>query len=110
MLTFGQGENENGTCYTKLQATQLIKIISSSSSGRVFPSRHAKDMMKERNISMQDILWAFKYGKVLDPPEPNINTGDWKYKIVGNGIDIDNLSVVVTINEEKQHLIIITVF
>ncbi len=110
MLTLSQEDAEGKPRYTKLQATQLIRIIASSSSGRIFPSNHAKKMMGKRDISNQDILRAFKYGKVIDEPEPDIRTGEWKYKIVGNGIDIDNLSVVVTINEDEQYLIIITVF
>ena len=116
MLTFKKDKNKkknkkkkkDETSYTKFQATSLIKKIVKS--GFIRTTKHAKDRMKERDITNQDILWAFKYGKVIDEPEPDIKTGYWKYKIIGNAIDSDDLKITVVINEKENYLLVITVF
>ena len=108
MLTSNQGDGEREPQYTKLRATRLIKEISQK--GSIRTSGHAKKQMKLRNISTQDILWAFKHGKVFDEPEPHIKSGNWLYKIIGSGIDNASLEVVVDINEQENYLNIITAF
>ncbi len=111
MLTSGQGNIKgNKPSYTKSQAARLIRSISNDPAGSFRSTKHARDMMKDRKISTQDIRHVFKNGKVLDEPEIDIKTGNWKYRIIGNGIDNDNLTVVVVINNDENYLGIITVF
>ena len=108
MVTFDQGQGGSDAQYTKSQATRLIKKISKEGSTR--PSPHAKKQMKKRHISTQDILQAFKNGRIFDEPEPHIKTGNWLYKILGNGIDNSSLQVVVHINEKENYLLVISAY
>jgi len=107
MLTFEQADGSDKP-YTKLQATRLIKLISRN--GSVRPTKHSRQRMQERDISMQDILHAFSTGKVIADPELDIKTNRWKYNITGNGIDIKNITVATDIHEQENYLAIITVF
>ncbi len=96
--------------YHKSEATKLIKAITRSGGGRVRITKHSKVRMNERNITMQDILCAFRNGKVIDDSELDIGTNCWKYKMVGNGIDNNDLTITVTINAKEKYVVIITVF
>ena len=107
MLTLKQGNGGNKP-YTKSQATQLIKSIARN--GSVRPTKHSKQRMQERNITMQDVLSAFRNGRVINEPELDIRTNRWKYNITGNGIDAKNITVTTDINEKENFILIITVF
>lgn len=94
--------------YTKTEATRLIKVFSRN--GRVRNTGHAKKRMRERDITMQDVLCVFRNGSVLDDPELDIRTHLWKYNIIGNGIDVNDLSVTVGIDAKAKCITVITVF
>ncbi|HDZ61569.1 MAG TPA: DUF4258 domain-containing protein [Nitrospirae bacterium] len=94
--------------YTKAQATRLIKEFSRIGSVRL--TKHAKGNMAKRDITMQDVLCAFRNGKVIDNPELDINTNLWKYRFIGNGIDTDTLVVITVIDARTKCVTIITVF
>ncbi len=68
MLTLNQGKGGDKPPYTKTQATHVIKDISRDPKGSFRSTNHARDKMKELNISTQDIRHIFKNGKVLDEP------------------------------------------
>lgn len=94
--------------YNKSQATRLIKQFARI--GSIGNTGHAKKRMKERNISMQDILSVFRNGRVIKEPELDIRTNLWKYNIIGNGIDDNNLTVTTVIDAKAKRITIITVF
>lgn len=93
--------------YAKSEATRLIKGFSRL--GRVRNTRHAKKRMKERDITTQDVLCVFRNGRVLDNPTLDIRTNLWKYNIIGNGIDLNNLVVTVAIDSKAKSITVITV-
>ncbi len=107
MLT-SKKANRNGKPYTKSQATRLIKSIAQN--GSVRPTKHSRQRMKERGISMQDILCVFKNGRVFSDPELDIKTNRWKYNITGNGVDIKNITITTDINNKENYILVITVF
>ncbi|GBE05368.1 hypothetical protein BMS3Abin10_00993 [bacterium BMS3Abin10] len=94
--------------YTKSEATRLIKDFSRT--GRVRNTKHAKTSMKERDITMQDVLCVFRNGAVVDNPDLDIKTNLWKYNIIGNSIDLDNVVVTVAIDSKAKSITVITVF
>lgn len=65
--------------------------------------------MPERNFSAQDVQIVLEEGKVYESPERDEKTGDLKYKMVGETLDGDSATVIVTITSHRS-LSIITVF
>lgn len=58
---------------------------------------HFRDMMKKRRYSMLDVTHAIKNGVIYTEPEKDVRTGEWKYKIEGQSVDGEPLTVVVSI-------------
>ncbi len=94
--------------YSKIEATRLIKRIARN--GIVSPTIHAKERMSQRNISMQDILYAIRNGKVTGETKLDSDTKQWKYKFVGNGIDIKNITIIINIYDKQERVVIVTVY
>ncbi len=94
--------------YSISEATRIIKEYARNKSIR--NTTHAKKRMAERSITMQDLLCVFRNGRVGKTPELDVKTNRWKYKITGNGIDDNDLTVVVAIDTKSKYIVIITVF
>lgn len=94
--------------YINSEATRLIKEFTRS--GSVRSTGHVKKRMKERNITMPDILCAIRNGKVTEDPELDIKTNLWKYNIIGNAVDFNNLTATVVIDAKVKCITLITVF
>jgi hypothetical protein len=45
--------------------------------------RFCIELAKE-NISLADAWWVLRRGRIFDAPEPDIKTGEWKYRIEGH--------------------------
>lgn len=88
-------------------ARKIIRTILDA--GRTYPTVHFKERLKDRNISMQDVIAALKSG-IVTQTEHDLKTGDWKYTITGSGIDINPLNVVITIYPDQNKIVLLTVF
>jgi hypothetical protein len=88
-------------------AKKVIRVALAA--GRTSITGHFKEKLKEREISMQDVIAALKSG-VLVRHERNVKTGDWQYTIEGRSIDSDPIRVVVIIFPDENRIRLITVF
>ena len=64
-------------------------------------SKHFRQRLRERNVSMQDIIAIIKNGVIRRDPEKDLVTSEWKYRIEGTSIDEIDTSVIVTIVNDK---------
>ena len=77
--------------------------------GQVIFTRHFLEELRNDTLTMQDVLTVCRTGVVVDPPEPDIRSGEWKYRIEGRTLDQD-LVVVVFCFRAEDGAVFITVF
>lgn len=77
--------------------------------GCIQPTKHCKDRMHERGVSMDDALNVLLWGKITEM-EYVKDRDSWKTKIVGKEIDGDTLIFVAEVYEHCQTVRCITVF
>ncbi len=90
-------------------AKSAIREILQSPRGVVFPTRHCKERMEERNVQMEDILHLLFWGTV----ERGQESGDTEsnvFRVSGADIEGEPLVVVVEIIKEENRLNCISVF
>jgi len=66
-------------------------------------TRHVRQRMAQRKLSLRDIRHCLKYGRVVEHSKP---FQLWRYKVDGSTIDGDPMSCVVEVNGK---VILITV-
>lgn len=77
--------------------------------GCVQSSKHCRDMMYKRNISMDDILFVLMWGEIVSI-ERDAERQNYKCKLEDKDLDGDNLVFVAVINEKKRSILCITVY
>ena len=79
----------------------------SLNSERVFLTQHARERMKLRSITLEQILSVLRYGSVFEKPRMS-KEGDWTYLMehrLLNGLD----AKVAVVLEEVDSVLVITV-
>jgi Domain of unknown function (DUF4258) len=95
--------------YSPDEAKEIILIILRD--GIVKPTIHCRqDSMIKRNITDDDVAEALEVGKVQHRPVWENKHQNWKYTVVGKGIEGDELSLITVIIESDLILRIITVW
>jgi hypothetical protein len=77
--------------------------------GQVVRSKHFIDELAIEKMSFADALAVLRTGSVFDEPEPDLRTGDWKYRIEGREPGGKYAAVVFTFKTEDRTLLI-TIF
>lgn len=90
-------------------ARQLISEIIKDSS-RISFSIHARKRMRQRKISITQILCCLKHGIFIEKPYRDIKTGDWKMTLeqVSAG-DVIKVAMIFQKNEGGETILIVTV-
>ena len=83
----------------------IISIINSR--GEIILSRHARERMRERRYTTDDVLHILLTGRLVEKRWDK-DPGSWKYKIIGKDIDGED-GGVVTVIISKTRLVVITV-
>ncbi|SEF99302.1 hypothetical protein SAMN05421819_1598 [Bryocella elongata] len=68
---------------TVLEAQDLLRFCLQGG-GEIVPGRHFRDELLQEDLTFEDAWVVLKSGRVLDPPEPDIKTGEWKYRVEGH--------------------------
>lgn len=84
----------------------LVRKISEDTSNIILTD-HAKERMKERNITFSHVLGCLRKGHVSEGPYQGLK-GDWKCNLTRAVAGID-ITVTVVVDEETK-VIVITVF
>ena len=51
--------------------------------GEVVPSRHFREELAKEGVVFEDAWVVLRTGRIYDPPEQDIKTGEWKYRMEG---------------------------
>lgn len=86
-------------------AHRIIRNTVENTSGKVIFSKHAKDRMRERNYSPQDVQYILLKGKITGK-EFNERTRTWAYTLRGDDLEGDEGGVVTAIIDEWSSIII----
>jgi len=66
-----------------LQEAQDLLHFCLEGEGEVIPGRHFRDELAKERLTFEDAWMVLNTGQIYDPPEPDIKTGEWKYRVEG---------------------------
>ena len=69
--------------------------------GSMIVTKHARARMRECGLDNTDLLQLSRQGAVVTPPEPDIKTGDWVYRIETQHV----IAAFVIIPQRKVRLV-----
>lgn len=79
--------------------------------GTVRETWHSKNDRSYRNVSMDDIQHMLRNAwKLKGKPAWDTEHANWKYKVVGEDIDDEELTLVITVNANELFILVITKF
>jgi uncharacterized DUF497 family protein len=67
---------------TGREASDLIRFCLED--GEVIPTKHFRDELANEGIPFEDAVAVLRSGLIYDPPEENMKTGEYKYRIEGH--------------------------
>lgn len=76
----------------RTEAAELIRHCLTM--GKVIPGKHFREELANEGLDILDAHHILKTGKILQEPEPDIRSGDWKYRIEGIAVDGGALAIV----------------
>lgn len=77
--------------------------------GTVQESWHSKHDRSYRNISLDDIQHMLRNDwKLAGKPKWNAEHGNWTYKVVGEDLEDDELTLVIAVRENEVEILVIT--
>ena len=93
-----------------LTATEAVNLLRQClESGRIVLTRHFREELQADGLSLQEAYYVLRTGTVFDPPEPDIKTGEWKYRVEGAEPDGKWL-VIIFCFKEVDTVFLITVW
>jgi len=92
---------------TERRALQLIRSAVKQTS-RVGWSQHATKRMRQRKVSMSQVLRVLKTGGIIEGPYEDLKTGHWLCKLTQFTAG-DDVSVVIAIEKDEDLTPIIVV-
>lgn len=96
---------------SRAEAAELVRKCLQTGR-RVIPGKHFRDELEDEGLTLDDALWVLRTGQILNEPEPDIKTGEWKYRIEGKEVDGRTLKIVFCFKDfdEIDTAYLITVF
>lgn len=92
---------------TPLKARERLRFCLEK--GGVIPSRHFRDELSNEELDIEDAWIVLREGSIRHPPEENLRTGDWIYRIEGREPDGKWL-VIAFCFKEVDRALLVTVF
>ena len=93
-----------------LKAEDVLKIVSVAlARGRVYPSNHIRQRMKERNFDINDAIRVLENAKEARP-KWNAKSAAWNYDLDGKDIEGEKLTIRIAITEDINGVILVTGF
>jgi hypothetical protein len=89
-----------------IDALQLIR--QHFNDGNIISTKHFRERLKDRNISIQDVTEIVKSGTIKKDPEKDLITSEWKYRIEGKSIDGIETVIIISIQDKKTSKLITT--
>jgi len=92
---------------TPAEAVNLVRYCVED--GSIIPGTHFRQAIADESFTYVDVEYVLRHGNIYDPPEPDIRTGDWKYRIEGY-IDDGQWVAVIFCFKATDTAFLITVF
>lgn len=77
--------------------------------GHVMYGPHFRDELAREGLAIPDAWLVMRSGQIYDPPEPDIKTGEWKYRVEGHTADGTWIAIVFCF-KAVDRAFLITVF
>ncbi|MBI2538338.1 MAG: DUF4258 domain-containing protein [Deltaproteobacteria bacterium] len=93
-----------------LKAEDVLKIVSVAlARGKVYPSQHFRQRMRERNFDIHDAVSVLENAKDARA-KWNTKSSTWNYDLSGTDIEGEELAIRIAIAEDDNGLILVTGF
>ena len=92
---------------SRTEAADLVRKCLSA--GRVIPGKHFREELANEGLDILDAHHVLRTGSIFQEPEPDIRSGDWKYKMDGTDLEGESLAVVFCFRDAATGFLI-TVF
>lgn len=95
-----------------LTLEELRQVINSALLRRsfIFSRVHAAIRSEDRNITFEDVIHICQKGKFKCDPRYVPDRQNWKYEVIGKDLDEVATTVVITVDDEKYWVTVITFF
>lgn len=71
----------------KHSLNQALRIIKENlKNGETIPTKHFKERLIQRDLTMRDVINILQYGIIYNEPELDIKLNQWKYRVSGKTI------------------------
>lgn len=77
--------------------------------GEIIPSPHFRKALKDEGLEIPDAWFVLRTGHIFLPPESDIKTGEWKYRVEGHETGGKYIAIVFSF-KAIDHAFLITVF
>lgn len=95
-------------CLNQQEATDLVRFCLGEG-GSIIPGKHFRAELVAEGITFEDAWGVLRTGQIFDPPEQDIRTGEWKYRLEGHEPGGKWIVIVLTF-KSLEHTFLITVF
>jgi hypothetical protein len=92
---------------SRTEAADLVRECLSA--GRLIPGKHFREELANEGLDILDAYYVLRKGNIFQEPEPDIRSGDWKYRMEGTDLEGKPLAVVFCFKDESTGFLI-TVF
>jgi len=76
------------------------------SAGRVIPGKHFREELAIEGLDFLDAHHVLRTGNIFQEPEPDIRSGDWKYRMEGTDLEGKPLAVIFCFKDEATGFLI----
>ena len=94
-------------CRTPQEAVDLLRRCLED--GEAKHGRHFREELAKERLSYEDAWNVLLRGRIFDPPEQDIKTGEWKYRVEGRDPGGKWLAIVFAFKTVEM-VFLITVF
>jgi hypothetical protein len=88
------------------RAEAVVLVRHCLSAGRMIPGKHFRDELAKEGLDILDAHYVLRTGNIFQEPEPDIRSGDWKYRMEGTDIEGRPLAVVFCFRDESTGFLI----
>jgi hypothetical protein len=93
----------------KTDAMALLRHCLDAEGGGIQPGKHFRDELRAEGLQLGDAIHVLDVGCIYDPPEHDIKTREWKYRVEGREPGGLYLAIIISFKSEDLAFLI-TVF
>lgn len=98
---------ESVPCLSRQDAVKLLRRCLEE--GEVIPGAHFRQELANEGLSMADAWQVLRAGQIYDPPEQDIKSGEWKYRVEGHEPEGKWIAIVFSFKTVRRAFLI-TIF